>query len=148
LWDKVSKLGPNTTDGLFHHAMELHPSEKITELKGSMDIITSTATTLHQAVLGAAEQHGIPHASMKEELGVIFKAIFEELTEQFPPPEEAPSHENRTAMVGTVLDRIEESFLQFAIKIGVGEEPLKSQSSSLKFHVQFILVTIGTLPIF
>jgi len=110
LWDKVSELGPNTTDGLFRHAMELYPSEKITEFKGSMYTITGTATTLHQVVLGAAEQRGIPHDSIKEEFGVVFKAMFEDLKEQFPPPGEAPSHENRTAMIGTALNRIEESF--------------------------------------
>ncbi|KAG2139737.1 hypothetical protein DEU56DRAFT_799974 [Suillus clintonianus] len=63
----------------------------------------------------------------------------------FPPPEEAPGHENRTMMINTVLDRIEEGFLPFAIKLGVSEELLKSHSTSLKFDVQRVAVTIGDL---
>ncbi|OJA07919.1 hypothetical protein AZE42_03686 [Rhizopogon vesiculosus] len=144
-WDKVVKLGPILTDGLFRHAMELYPSDKITEFKASVVNVTSTATTMHQVVLEAAEQRGIPHDSMEEELGYIFNAIFEELKAQFPPPDEAPGHENRTAMISTFLDRIDEGFLQFAIKHGISEESLKSHSSSLKFHVQLIVYDTGDL---
>ncbi|OJA16723.1 hypothetical protein AZE42_12356 [Rhizopogon vesiculosus] len=150
-WDKVTELGPKFqghTDGLFHYAMELYPSDTITEFKASVGNVTSTATTLHQVISEAAEQHGIPLDSMKGELGDIFNSMFEELKEQFPPPDEAPSHENRMAMITTALDRIEGGFLQFAINHGVSEEPLKSHSNSLKLHAQSIVVTIGTLPIF
>ncbi|OJA12005.1 hypothetical protein AZE42_10139 [Rhizopogon vesiculosus] len=106
----------NSTEGLFQHAMEHYPSEKVTEFK--------------------------------ENLRHIFHAAFEELKVQFPPPEEAPGHENRTIMISAMLDRTEEGFIQFPIKHGVSEEPLKCHFSSLKFHVQHVLVIIGTLPIF
>ena len=125
--------------------MKLYPSDKITEFKQTMESVTSTATILHQVILEAAEQHGISLDSISEELGDIFIALFEKFKEQFPPPSEAPSHKSRTVMINTVLDRIEESFLQIAIKLGVSEELLKSHSSSLKFGIQHILVTIGTL---
>jgi hypothetical protein len=147
-WDKVTELGPKFqghTDGLFRYATELYPSEKIMEFKTSVHNITSTATTMYQDVRDAAEQRGIPLDSMKGELANIFDVISEELKEQFPPPKAAPSHETRTAMISTVLDRIEERFLQFAIKHGVNEETLKTHLSSFKVHVQFIVVTIGTL---
>lgn len=150
-WDKVTELGPkfqDHTDGLFHYALELYPSEKIAEFKVSADNIASTTTTLQQVIRGVAEQRGIPLDSIKTELGDIFNAMFEELKEKFPPPDEAPSHENRTAMITTVLDRVEEGFLQFAVKHGVDEESLKSHTGSLKSHVQLTVVTIGTLPIF
>lgn len=147
LWDTVVELG-FSADGLFHHAIDLHPPEKILEFKASVDNVIITATTLNQVVLEAAEQLGIPLSSMKDDLAGIFNDVFELLKKQFPPPEEASGHENRTVMVNTFLNSIEESFLEFAIKHGFSEEPLKSHSSSLKFHVQFIVVTIGTLPIF
>ncbi|KAG1723732.1 uncharacterized protein EDB91DRAFT_1351131 [Suillus paluster] len=93
----------------------------------------------------AAEERGIPLDSVSEELGNRFRALFEELKEQFPPPGEASGHENRTVMITTVLDRIEESFLQVAINRGMSEEVLKSHCSSLKSGVQHIVVTIGDL---
>ncbi|KAG0694432.1 hypothetical protein DFH29DRAFT_838566 [Suillus ampliporus] len=146
VWDKITELGPDIQgypEKLYHHAMEVYPSEKISEFRESVDSVASTATTLHQAFKGAAEQRGIPLDSVSEELGNMFRALFEELQEQFPPPGEAPSHENRMVMITTVLDRIEESFLQFIINRGMSEEPLRSHSNSLKSGVQHILVTIG-----
>lgn len=149
-WDKVTELGPKFqghTDGLFRYATELYPSEKITEFRASVRNITSTATTIYQDVHEAAGQRGIPLDSMKGELENIFYVMSEELKEQFPPPEAAPGHETRTVMISTVLDRIEGGFLPFAIKHGVNEETLKTHLSSFKLHAQFIVVTIGTLPV-
>ncbi|OAX41089.1 hypothetical protein K503DRAFT_864107 [Rhizopogon vinicolor AM-OR11-026] len=116
--DSLSTSAHKLLDGL--HFADAAESwwDKITEFKASVVNVTSTATTLHQVVLEVAEQRGIPHDSMKEELGYIFNAIFEELKEQFPPPDEAPGHENRTAMISAFLDRIDEGFLQFAITHG------------------------------
>jgi hypothetical protein len=128
--------------------MEVYTTEKIMEFKSSMNNVTSTVTTLQQVIREAAEQRGVPLDSMKEELGDIFNAIFEVLKEQFPPPEDAPSHEKRMVMFSTALDSIEEGFLQFAIRHGVNEEPLKSHASSLKFHAKLLVVTIGTLTVF
>ncbi|OJA12007.1 hypothetical protein AZE42_10137 [Rhizopogon vesiculosus] len=146
LWNKVIELGPNlklSTEGLFQHAMEHYFSEKIAEFKVSVDSIANT-TTLHQLVLEAAEKHGITIDSMNEELVHIFHAAFEELKVKFPTPDEASGHDSRTTMINAVLDRIEEDFIQFAIKQGVSEELLKSHFTSLKFHVQLIVVIIGT----
>ncbi|KAG0698009.1 hypothetical protein DFH29DRAFT_943524 [Suillus ampliporus] len=148
-WDEVIELGPNIqryTDELFHHATELYPSEKIAEFRQSVDNVTITATALHQVVFAAAEQSGWPlDVSILEELGDIFGVLFGDLTEMFPPPEEAPGHENRTLMVNAVLSRVEESFLQLAIKYGGNEELLTSYTSPLKFDVQYIVVIIGDL---
>ncbi|KAG1740366.1 hypothetical protein EDB19DRAFT_783689 [Suillus lakei] len=146
--DKIIELGPNIqeyTDELFHHAMALYPSEKIMEFRESVDSIAVTATAIHKTCSEAAEESGISLDSIAEELGDIFVFLFEELKEQFPPPHEAPGHENRTIMINTVLDRIEESFLPVAMKLGVSEELLTSHSSSLKIGVEHVIVTIGDL---
>ncbi|KAG0693903.1 hypothetical protein DFH29DRAFT_962568 [Suillus ampliporus] len=132
VWDKITELGPDIQgypEKLYHHAMAVYPSEKISEFRKSVDSVASTAAALHQAFKGAAEQRGIPLDSVSEELGNMFP----------------PGHENRTAMITTVLDRIEESFLQFIINRGMSEEPLRSHSNSLKSGVQHIVVTIGDL---
>lgn len=147
-WDKIKELGPNIkeyADELFHHAAELYPSDKLTEFRESMINVTATATVLHKVCSGAAEDSGVSFQSIIEEHGDIFVVLFEELIEMFPPPEEAPGHDNRTIMISTALDRFEEGFLQVATKLGVSEEQLKSHSSSLKFVVQHVTVTIGDL---
>ncbi|KAG2035348.1 hypothetical protein BDR03DRAFT_962855 [Suillus americanus] len=147
-WDKVTELGPNIkeyADELFLHTVELYPSEKLVEFRESMVNVTATATILREVCSGATEGSGISLNSVIEEHGDIFVALFEELMKMFPPPEEAPGHDNRTIMVNTALDHIEEGFFQVATKLGVGEELLKSHSDSLKFVVQHVTVTIGDL---
>ncbi|KAG2344955.1 hypothetical protein BDR05DRAFT_960922 [Suillus weaverae] len=147
-WDKIIELGPNIkeyADELFHHAVELYPSEKLTEFRESMVNVTSTATTLRKVCSEAAKDSGVSIHSVIEEHGDIFIVLFEELIEMFPPPEEAPGHDNRTIMINTALDRFEEGFLQVATKLGVSEELLKSHSNSLKFVVQHVAVTLGDL---
>ncbi|KAG2742580.1 hypothetical protein P692DRAFT_20198602 [Suillus brevipes Sb2] len=151
-WDKIVELGPNIkknlqeyADELFHHTVELYPSDKLTEFRESMANVTATATVLRNVCSAAAEDSGVSFQSIIEEHGDIFVVLFEELIEMFPPPEEAPGHDNRTIMISTALDRFEEGFLQVATKLGVSEELLKSHSSSLKFVVQHVTVTIGDL---
>ncbi|KAG1822312.1 hypothetical protein EV424DRAFT_1555983 [Suillus variegatus] len=144
-WDKIVGLGSNiqgNVDELFQHAKELYPS-KISELKKSVNSIAGTATSLHQVVKGAAEQREIPFDSVLEELRNTLYVLFEELKEQFPPPDEAASHENRTLMINTVLDRVEETFLRVAIKYGASEEVLKDHTSSFMSGVRHILGIIG-----
>ncbi|KAG1811334.1 hypothetical protein EV424DRAFT_139224 [Suillus variegatus] len=147
-WDKIVGLSSNIQGNvlyeleLFQHAKELYPSE-ISELKKSVNNIASTATSLHQVVKGAAEQREIPFDSVLEELRNTFYVLFEELKEQFPPPEEAPSYEDRTLMIDTVLDRVEETFLRVAIKYGASEEVLKNHTSSFMSGVRHILRIIN-----
>ncbi|KAG2114640.1 uncharacterized protein F5147DRAFT_834485 [Suillus discolor] len=146
-WDNVVGLGSNirgNIDELFQHAKELYPS-KISEFKKSVNSVASTATSLHQVVKGAAEQREIPFDSVLEELRNTLQVLFEELKEQFPPPEEAPGHENRTLIINTVLDRVEETFLRVAIKYGASEEVVKNHTSSLMSGVQHIVGIIGDL---
>jgi hypothetical protein len=106
--------------------------------------VTATATVLHKVCSGAAEDNGVSFHSVIEEHKDIFVVLFEELVEMFPPPEEAPGHDNRTIMISTALDRFEKSFLQVVTELGVSEEQVQSHSSSLKFVVQHATVTIGT----
>ncbi|KAG1766531.1 hypothetical protein EV702DRAFT_1150122 [Suillus placidus] len=145
-WDKVAGFGPNIrgyTDEFFQRAREFYPSDKITELRKSVDSVASTATTLYQVVKEAAEQRGIPLYTVLRDLGNTFSGLFEELKEQFPPPDEAPSHEKRMTMISTVLDRVEECFLQVVGKLGMNKELLKSLTGSLKSGVKQVVVTIG-----
>lgn len=146
-WDKIKELGPNIkehADELFHHALELYPSEKLTELRESMVNISATTTVLRNVCSGAAEDSGVSFRSVIEEHQDIFVVLFKELIKTFPPPEEAISHDNRTIIISTALDRFEEGFLQVATELGVSEEQLKKHSSSLKFVVQHVMVTSGT----
>ncbi|KAG2130448.1 uncharacterized protein EDB93DRAFT_79547 [Suillus bovinus] len=145
-WDKVAGLGPNIqacTGEFFQRAGELYPSNKITELRKSVDSVGSTATTLYQVTKEAAEHRGIPLYTVLKDLGNTFSVLFEELKEQFPPPDEAPGHEKRMAMINTVLDRIEECFLKVVGKLGVSREPLESLTGSLKTGLKHVVVTIG-----
>lgn len=145
-WNKVAGLGPNIqgcTNEFFQRAKEFYPSDKISELRKSVDSVTTTATTLYQVVKEAAEKRSIPLHTISKDLGNTFCVLFEELKEQFPPPDEAPGHEQRMTMINTVLDRVEECFLQVVGKLGVGKEVLTSLTGSLKSGIKHVVVTIG-----
>lgn len=145
-WDKVTGLDPNIqgrADEFFQRGREFYPSDKITELRKSVDSVASTATTLYQVVKEAAEQRGIPLYTISKDLRDTFRVLSEELKEQFPPPDEAPGHEKRMTMINTTLDRVEECFLQVVGKLGVSEELLTSLTGSLKSGLQYVVVTIG-----
>lgn len=140
----MTKLPGNRFELLQQRAKKLYP-QTISELKKFVNSAVSTATSLRQIVKGAAEQRGIPFDSVLEDFQNTFRALFEELKEQLPPPEEAPGHEKRILLINTVLDRVEETFLRVAIKYGASEEVLKNHTTSLMSGVQHIMVTIGDL---
>jgi translation elongation factor EF-4 len=135
-------------DGLFQ--LLLFP-QKILEFKKyvcSVASVASAARSLYQVVEGATEQRGVPFHSVLEELQNAFRALIEELKEQFPPPEEAPGHEMRTLVINAVLDRMEGTFLRIAIEHGANEEDLKNHTSSLMSGVRYTVVTISTSQVF
>jgi hypothetical protein len=145
-WNKVAGLGPNIlgcTDEFFQRAREFYPSDKISESRKSVDSVTSTAITLYQVIKEAAEQRGIPLYTVSKDLGNTFRVLFEELKEQFPPPDEASGHEQRMTVINTVLDRVEECFLQVVSKLGVSKELLTGLTGSLKSGIKHVVVTIG-----
>ncbi|KAG1890646.1 uncharacterized protein F5891DRAFT_986896 [Suillus fuscotomentosus] len=103
-WDKATGFRSNIqgcTDKFFQHAREFCPSDKMAELRESVDSIASTATTLYQVVKEAAEQCGIPLYTISNNLVNTFSVLFEELKEQFPPPGEASGHEKHMTMMNT-----------------------------------------------
>lgn len=147
-WDKVTGLGPDIqgfADEFFQRGRDFYPSDKITELRKSVDSVASTATTLYRVVKEAAEQRGIPLYTVSKDLRDTFRVLFEELKEQFPPPDEAPGHKKRTIMIDTILDRVEECFLQVVGKLGVSEALLTSLTGSLKSGLKYVVVTIGDI---
>ncbi|KAG1888712.1 hypothetical protein F4604DRAFT_1899672 [Suillus subluteus] len=101
--------------------------------------------TLAYVTLATAATQPITSSNIEKSARSIFVVLFEELMEMFPPPGEAPGHDNRTIMINAALDRIEEGFLQVTTKLGVNEELLKSHSSSLKFVIQHVAITTGDL---
>ncbi|KAG2743938.1 hypothetical protein P692DRAFT_20784477 [Suillus brevipes Sb2] len=121
--------------------LSLFPS-KISKFKKYVNDVASAATSLRDVVKGATEQRGISFDSVLEEFQNTFRALIEELKEQFPPPEEAPGHEKRTLVINAVLNRMEGTFLRIAIKHGANEEVLKNHTSSLMASVLYIVVTI------
>ena len=75
-------------------------------------------------------QQGLTLDRISDELGIIFDDILDRLKETSPPPDQAPSHEQRQEMVNTVLDRAEQGLVDFARKHGMSEDGLRNLRSS------------------
>ncbi|KAG1895909.1 uncharacterized protein F5891DRAFT_1056584 [Suillus fuscotomentosus] len=100
---------------------------------------------MYQFTEKVAEQCGIPFCTILKHLGNALSALFEKLKKQFPPPSEAPGHEKRMDKMTTILDSVEECFLQVFSKLGVSKEFLQSLTGPLKTGVRYVAVTIGDI---
>ncbi|KAG1785917.1 uncharacterized protein HD556DRAFT_1418814 [Suillus plorans] len=99
---------------------------------------------MYQSIKKVLEQCGILFCTImiSEYLGNAFSVVFEGLGGRFPPPGEAPGHEERMATTNAVFDRVEEYSLQVVGELGVSNRRLQSLTGSLKSGVKHV-VTIG-----
>ena len=96
-WDRIMQIVGDllkmTDQTLNDAAHELHLHDKIEDFR----------TTFHQIVAAWGDIHGhmdelivkrLTYEDISDELGVVFNSIQEWLKTNFPPPNQAPVHEN------------------------------------------------------
>ena len=123
-------------------------AEKIDEFRSTFHDIVSASNEI-RGHLTELTQQGLTLDQISGELGVIFNDILGHLKKAFPPPDQAPGHEQRQEMVNTVLDSAEQELVDFARKHGMSEDGLENLRSSfglLKPHVEKLVVITGTPP--
>ena len=137
-----------TNERLNAAAREFEVAEKIHEFRSTFHAIVSTSNEIRGHMTELTQQ-GLTLDQISDELGVIFNDILGHLKKTFPPPDQAPNHEQRQEMVNTVLERAEQELVDFARKYGMSEDGLENLRSSfdrLKPHVEKLVVITGTPP--
>ncbi|KAF9783012.1 hypothetical protein BJ322DRAFT_1073986 [Thelephora terrestris] len=134
-------------DGLSTIANELNVTGKIEELESTVQKILAASADIrgHMAEL---TQKGLTLENISDELKGILNDTLIYLEKTFPPPDQAPSHEERLEMVTTILDKVEQGFLDLAHGYGMSEDGLKKVREAfdlLKPHVENLVVIAGDL---
>ncbi|KAF9789199.1 hypothetical protein BJ322DRAFT_1105065 [Thelephora terrestris] len=128
-------------------AREFNVAEKIDEFRNTFHNIVAASSEIRGDMTELTQQ-GLTLGQISDELGVIFNDVLEYLKKTFPPPDQAPGHEQRQEMVETVLDRAEQGLLDFARKHGMsqdGLEKLRSSFDRLKPHIEKLVVITADL---
>lgn len=109
-------------------------------------VITSmhaVASDIGKLKLTIAQAHGVSFDDIKNEIETVLADLLEELQEQFPPPDQAPNHEERQASVSLVLRKVKEALIKLCVQYGMPEDQLRAHLDPIMEHVETIVVTLG-----
>lgn len=135
-----------TDEGLNDVARELNLPDKIEDFRRTLHSIVSNAGEIrrHMDVL---IQTGMTANNISAELGDIFHNVLENVKTNFPPPDQAPGHEERQRMVKMLLDGAEEGLLGLCRKHDMTEDKVNSVRESfdrMRLHIEKLVVITGT----
>lgn len=144
-WEIAASLGElvqSYTRNLLHDTTTSYPAvaEQIDKMKANTkDLVDSVAQFRNVAM---------PHTnssldSISDELGNSFDSILKLLQEEFPPPEQAPNHEERALMASKVLMAVEEKMIDVLSKYDVNEDHVRSTLGELRPTIQNLVVVTG-----
>ena len=149
-WDSIvataNEVIQAAEDGLNNIATEFDVTGKIQELESTFQTVLATTAEIRERLTELTEK-GVTLDQISDELGLIFKDILVYLQQTFPPPDQAPSHEERQRIVGIVLDKAEQGLLDLARKYGMSEDGLENVRETfdlLKPQVQTLVVITGS----
>ena len=126
-------------------AQEFNVTGQIDDLRITLNNILTVSGEIREQITNVT-QEGLTLDQISDELGLILNDVLSYLQKAFPPPDQAPSHEERKKMVVAVLDRTEQAFLDFFRKYGMSEdwvELLRESFDRLKPHIENVVVITG-----
>ena len=119
---------------------------QITAFKNTIHSVISHAGALEKDFETTLREKGITLEDVSDELSVLYQRIVDELQEEFPSPDKAPSHEQRQEMAKTVLDKAENAVIKYAVDHDMAEanvEALNQHFEKLKSIVMTLVVATG-----
>jgi len=84
-------------------------------------------------------------AGVSKELGHSFDKVLRSLQEEFPPPKEAPSHEERVLMVSRALIAVEKKVVEVLSRHGVDKAHIRSLFDKLGPIIRDLVVIAGDI---
>ncbi|KAH7930323.1 hypothetical protein BV22DRAFT_1028549 [Leucogyrophana mollusca] len=142
-WEGAGDLGDDLqkyTKDFLHNAAQVYP-EKINELTSTLGNMVNGASKLRTQI----EKHDVSLETFSDELGKLMVAVLEELKRDFPSPDQAPSHEQRSVMMHTTLRKAEDAVLRVGARYGIFEGDLQPHLDELIIHVEHLIVVTGDL---
>ncbi|KAJ7587456.1 hypothetical protein C8J56DRAFT_890379 [Mycena floridula] len=114
-WKEALALG----DNIFSNARKLLHDvpkafvEQVNEAKETMTEIVAATVEFREKIKDPE--------TFSQELVVLFNATFEQIKEMFPPPDQAPSHEQHKETIHSILELCEKQVVALGVKHGVDE---------------------------
>jgi hypothetical protein len=115
-------------------------ASRVPEINEYKALITGAIDAAKQFRAGL---HEISEERMVEEVEKAFDQIGAELQERFPPPDTAPTHDERLRLVSNVLDRSEHAMLQCVLKLGMDPELATKSVATLRVAAGRVTIIAG-----
>lgn len=137
------------SDGLLDEAANCEPdlAAQIAVFRNTIHSVVSHAGALEKD-FGILREKGITLENVSDDLSVLYQRIVDELQERFPPPDKAPSHEQRQEMMKTVLEKTGNASIRYAVDHGMTEENvgvLQEHIEKLNPFVMTLVVATGEI---
>lgn len=149
-WDRIvaeisGNLSQVTDDALNRTARERDILDKVEELRSTFLDIVATAAEFREH-MAELTQRGMTLEDISNKLGAAFDKVLAHMKRTFPPPDQAPSHEERAAMVATMLEQVEQALRRFATQHGMSQEATDKMLATfeqLRPKVTLLAVVVG-----
>ncbi|KAF7355687.1 hypothetical protein MSAN_01486500 [Mycena sanguinolenta] len=123
--------------------------EKIEEMKERVQAIIGGATALHDLQVSMqsrlAGRSSDEKSTVGEDLERALGRVIEELQIMFPPPGEAPGHENRQKMVVMALEKTGVELKAVCAKHGMDEDFVAAHWETIRGAIEKLVVLLGDL---
>lgn len=158
LWQWPWEQEDNSLERFWHDLPELYnkavafAEHERDELIRFYPEVVSKVQELEQAgkdLVHAAGQFDFGHldgeGQLAEKWAAVVEAVYTKLQEEFPPPDQAPSHEERKKMVGRALSLVEDQFvIVMGPHLGMDEQDIREKFGKVRDAVEKVVVMIGT----
>ncbi|OBZ73584.1 Dual specificity protein kinase KNS1 [Grifola frondosa] len=89
--------------------------------------------------------YGVNLEAFTIDLEKLLQTLQRDMEVAFPPPGEAPHHEQRADRVSAALMKLEEGIVHLGAKYGMPEEQMRMHLDNLRPHIEHLLVMTGDL---
>ncbi|PCH36329.1 hypothetical protein WOLCODRAFT_166848 [Wolfiporia cocos MD-104 SS10] len=149
-WRRATELGERAQRYAEHLANEAvkdipEVANQFRNIKDTVASVITITSEFKDEMSSNAEVHQENLEDFSEGLSRILDELFERLKDEFPPPDHAPSHEERQEKVSIVFSRVEEAIVHFAGERGMSEERVREFMDRIRPHIEDLIVTIGDL---
>jgi len=133
------------TRDLLRNAVALYPAvaEQIEKSKAIVNDVVEAVVQFRNVAMDHSTNSSLDGIS--DELENSFNSIIKLLQEEFPPPDQAPTHEERALMVSRVLTHVENTTVEVLSKYDVNEDHIRSLFHKLGPIIQDLVVVIGDI---
>lgn len=145
-WECALSIGQKAHDYATHLVedavknVEPTVAVKMNHVVSTMHVIVSDTEALKNTI---AQAQGASLDDIKNGIEKVLADLLEELKEQFPPPNQAPTHAERKGNVSLVLNKIEGAFVKLCVQHGMSEEQLRIHLDPIMRNIETVIVILG-----